>query len=59
MLEVFKDVVHAAIWSTYQGPGTGDRNLELEDQDLRTKAELQNQENGVRERYTKGWLYTQ
>jgi len=41
----------------YQGPGTGDRNLALENQDLRTKTELQDQESGVRERYRKDWLF--
>lgn len=41
----------------YQGLGTGDRNLGLENQDLRTKTEFQDQGSGVRERYRKGWLY--
>lgn len=45
--------------STYHGPGTGHRNLELENQDLRTKTELQNQESRIKESYRKGWLYTQ
>lgn len=57
VLEVFKKLVHADIWSMYQGPGTGDRNLALENQDLRTKTELQDQESRVRERYRKGWLF--
>lgn len=40
----------------YQGLGT-ETDLELENQDLRTKAEFQDQGSGVRERYRKGWLY--